>query len=123
MEIFKEIITSIVVTLTGTMITLAGSFLTKWLSTKIKNEKARNALEEAAEVVMQGVVYVRQTYVEGIKGTTLWDKEAMNNASQKAKDYIKENLSKEAINYINSQGKNLEKWIEEQVEIAVQQSK
>lgn len=71
MEIFKEIITSIVVTLTGTMITLAGSFLTKWLSTKIKNEKARNALEEAAEVVMQGVVYVRQTYVEGIKGTTL----------------------------------------------------
>lgn len=71
MEALQEIITTVLLSVVGMMITVAGSLLTKWLSAKIKNEKVRTILEQAVNVVTDGVVYVHQTYVEGLKGTSL----------------------------------------------------
>ena len=123
MEALQEIITTVLLSVVGMMITVAGSLLTKWLSAKIKNEKVRTILEQAVNVVTDGVVYVHQTYVEGLKGTSLWDSAAMAEANKQASSYIKNNLPKEVEEYLNSQGKNVEEWIQEQVEIAVQRTK
>jgi hypothetical protein len=47
----------------------------------------------------------------------------MAEANKQASSYIKNNLPKEVEEYLNSQGKNIEEWIQEQVEIAVQRTK
>lgn len=119
----KEILTTIILSVVGAIISGVGAFIMAWIRSKIKNEKIAKLFDDAYRIVHEGVTYVYQTYVENLKGTSLWNQEAMHNASQKAAEYIQKNLSKEMINFLEQNGKTLEDWIAEQIEIAVQQQK
>lgn len=120
---WKEVLTTIILSVTGVIISSVGAFVMAWIRSKIKNEKLAKIIDEAFFIVQDGVSYIYQTYVEGLKGTSLWDKEAMKAANQKAVDYIYNHLSQEAINYITSNGQNIDEWISEQIEIAIKNSK
>ena len=120
---WQEIVTTIILSVVGAIGTGIGALVIKWLSSKIKSEKAAHLLNEAYQVVHEGVTYVYQTYVEGLKGTSLWNEEAMKNASQQATSYIQKNLPKNVVEFLEANGKTLENWIAEQIEIAVQQQK
>ena len=120
---WQEIVTTIILSVLGAIGSGIGALVVKWLLSKIKNEKAAHLLNEAYQIVHEGVTYVYQTYVEGLKGTSLWDEEAMKNASQQAVNYVQKNLSKDVVEFLEANGKTLEDWIAEQVEIAVQQQK
>lgn len=119
----KEVLTTIILSVIGAVISGVGAFIMAWIRSKIKNEKIAKLFDDAYRVVHEGVTYVYQTYVENLKGTSLWNQEAMQNASQKAAEYIQKNLSKEVISFLEQNGKTLESWIAEQIEIAVQQQK
>lgn len=123
MELAKEILTTVILSVVGIVISGIGAFVMAWIRSKIKNEKTAKLFDDAYKVVHEGVTYVYQTYVENLKGTNLWNQEAMHNASQKAAEYIQKNLSKEMVNFLEQNGKTLESWITEQIEIAVQQQK
>lgn len=120
---WQEILTTIILSVVGVVISGVGAFVMAWIRTKIKDEKLAKIVDEAFFIVQDGVNYVYQTYVEGLKGTSLWDKAAMQTANQKAVDYIYKHLSQEAISYIISKGQNVDEWIAEQIEIAVKNSK
>lgn len=120
---WQEIMTTIIISIVGAIGSGIGALVMKWLLSKIKNEKAAQLLNEAYQIVHEGVTYVYQTYVEGLKGTSLWNEEAMKNANQQAVSYIQKNLSKDVIKFLEENGKTLEDWIAEQIEIAVQQQK
>lgn len=120
---WQEIVTTIILSVVGAIGSGIGALVIKWLSSKIKSEKAAHLLNEAYQVVHEGVTYVYQTYVEGLKGTSLWNEEAMKNASQQAATYIQKNLPKNVVEFLEANGKTLEDWIAEQIEIAVQQQK
>jgi 6-phosphogluconate dehydrogenase (decarboxylating) len=79
--------------------------------------------DDAYKIIHNGVTYVYQTYVEGLKGTDLWDDVAKQTARQKAFEYIQKNLSAEAIRFLEQNGTVIEEWIQEQIEIAVNQQK
>ena len=123
MELAKEILTSIILSIVGVVISGIGAFVMAWIRSKIKNEKVAKILDDAYRIIHEGVAYVYQTYVEGLKGTDLWDDAAKQAAQQKAFEYVQKNLSSEVVKFLEQNGTILEEWIREQIEIAVNQQK
>lgn len=120
---WQEIVTQVVLAIIGVFISALGTVITYIVNKKIKDDKAKELLKGALDVVMGGVQYTYQTYVENLKGTSLWDKTAMETANQKAIDYIKNNLSADMVKYLQDNGKDITTWIKEQIEIAIKKSK
>lgn len=119
----KEILTTIILSVIGAIISGIGAFIMAWIRSKIKNEKVAKIIDDAYRIVNEGVMYVYQTYVDSLKGTDLWDDAAKETARQKAFEYINKNLSTEVVNFLEQNGATLKEWIAEQIEIAVQQQK
>ena len=120
---WRQILTEIIISILGIVLTAVSGYVMAWISSKIKDEKMKRILNEALQTVSNGVDFVYQTYVEGLKGTSLWDKNAMKEASNRAMEYITANLTEDAKAFISKNGKDLAEWIKEQIEIAVQKSK
>lgn len=120
---WRQILTEIIISILGIVLTAVSGYVMAWISSKIKDEKMKRILNEALQIVSNGVDFVYQTYVEGLKGTSLWDENAMKEASNRAMEYITANLTEDAKAFISKNGKDLAEWIKEQIEIAVQKSK
>ena len=120
---WRQILTEIIISILGIVLTAVSGYVMAWISSKIKDEKMKRILNEALQTVSNGVDFVYQTYVEGLKGTSLWDKNAMKEASNRAMEYITANLTEDAKAFISKNGKDLAEWIKEQIEIAIQKSK
>lgn len=123
MELAKEILTSVILSVVGVVISGIGAFVIAWIRSKIKNENVAKMFDDAYRIIHEGVTYVFQTYVEELKGTDLWDDAAKQAAQQKAFEYIQKNLSSEVVKFLEQNGTVLEEWIREQIEIAVNQQK
>ena len=120
---WRQILTEIIISILGIVLTAVSGYVMAWISSKIKDEKMKRILNEALQIVSNGVDFVYQTYVEGLKGTSLWDENAMKEASNRAMEYITANLTEDAKAFISKNGKDLAEWIKEQIEIAIQKSK
>ena len=120
---WRQILTEIIISILGIVLTAVSGYVMAWISSKIKDEKIKRILNEALQTVSNGVDFVYQTYVEGLKGTSLWDENAMKEASSRAMEYVKANLTEDAKTFISKNGKDLAEWIKEQIEIAIQKSK
>lgn len=120
---WRQILTEVIISILGIVITVVSGYIIAWINSKIKDEKIKRILNDALKIVSNGVDYVYQTYVEKLKGTTLWDADAMKEASNRAMEYINANLTEEAKAFISKNGKNLAEWIKEQIEIAIKKSK
>lgn len=123
MDLLKEILTTVILSVVGVIVSGVGAFVMSWIRSKIKNDKIAQMADDAYRIINEGVIYVYQTYVEGLKGTDLWDENAKQAAQQKAFDYISKNLSSEIIKFLQQNGTVIEEWILEQIEIAVQNHK
>lgn len=86
------------------------------ISTKIKNEKARELLDGATTVVSNVVKATYQTYVESIKGTDAWTKDAQEKALQYAVTAARSQLSEEVEQYISDNFGDVETWIKTIIE-------
>ena len=120
---WRQILTEVIISILGIVITVVSGYIIAWINSKIKDEKIKRILNDALKIVSNGVDYVYQTYVEELKGTTLWDADAMKEASNRAMEYINANLTEEAKAFISKNGKDLAEWIKEQIEIAIKKSK
>lgn len=86
------------------------------INTKIKNEKARALLDSATTVVSNVVKATYQTYVESIKGTDAWTKDAQEKALQTAVAAARSQLSEEVEKYISDNFGDVETWIKSLIE-------
>lgn len=120
---WQKLVTDIVIWALGLLATSGGAYLVNLIRTKVKNEKIQNILLGAVNIVQDGVDYTYQTFVENMKGTTLWDDAAKEVALNKALDYAKMNLSDKAKNLITKDYGDLETWIKNQIEVAIKKSK
>lgn len=120
---WQKLVTDIVIWVLGLLATSGGAYLVNLIRTKVKNEKIQNILLGAINIVQDGVDYTYQTFVENMKGTTLWDDAAKEAALNKALDYAKTNLSDKAKNLITRDYGDLEVWIKNQIEVAIKKSK
>lgn len=120
---WQKLVTDIIIWALGLLATSGGAYLVNLIRTKVKSEKIQNILLGAVNIVQDGVDYTYQTFVENMKGTTLWDDAAKEAALNKAVDYAKTNLSDKAKNLIAKDYGDLETWIKNQIEVAIKKSK
>lgn len=123
---FENLANQIAFWVITTVLTIVGGFIVKWINAKIagiKDEKLQKILSGAKDIVFDGVKYTYQTYVEEIKGTNVWDKEAQAAAMKKTVDYVKGTLTPQAKDYIVANYGDLEAWIKQQAEVQINNAK
>ena len=115
--------TDILITIISTAVTALLSWgiakLTKWVDSKIGDSKKASMLNNAIFAVSNAVKATWQTYVQAIKGTEAWTKEAQTAALNKAVKTAKEQLSAEVQEYITENFGSLDKWLVSQVESTI----
>ena len=73
---------------------------TTWMNDKLKDKKSQKYAQEALDIVVSCVKTTYQTYVEAIKGTDLWDKDAQEYAFQMSLNNAKAQLNLDVQSYI-----------------------
>lgn len=113
---WTEILFSILgVILTG-LASWGTTVLIQWLNTKIKNKELAAFAATILTIVNSAVKATYQSYVEGLKGTDAWTKEAQEQALQMALDTVKSELTTGAIAYIQEQHGDVDKYIKTLIE-------
>lgn len=116
---WSEIILSVVSVILTALATWGVGKLTAWLNIKIKDKTALKYINDAIEVVKTVVKATYQTYVEGIKGSELWDEEAQKKALNDALNCAKAQLSEGAKEYISENFGDLDTYLINQIESAI----
>ena len=118
-EILLNVLSCVVTAVIIPLITLLGSKLIKWISSKIDNEKTSIYITEATTIVLDAVKCVFQTYVEALKKEGSFNKDAQLIALNKAKDIVLAQLSDDIKDYINKNFGNVDTWINTQIEASI----
>lgn len=90
--------------------------LIQWFNSKIKNKELAAFAATVLTVVSSAVKATYQSYVEGLKGTDAWTKEAQEKALHMALTTAKEELTTEALAYIQEQHGDVDKYIKMLIE-------
>ena len=114
-ELTQIIFSSLSIIITG-LASWATSALVKWLNTKIKNQELTEFANTILNVVNSTVKATYQSYVEGLKGTDAWTKEAQEKALSIALETAKEGLTTEALKYIKEHHGDIDKYIKTLIE-------
>ena len=103
---WTEILFSVLgVILTG-LASWGTTVLIQWFNSKIKNKELAAFATTVLTVVSSAVKATYQSYVEGLKGTDAWTKEAQEKAE----------LTTEALAYIQEQHGDIDKYIKMLIE-------
>lgn len=127
-------IKEILIELCVAVITVVVPILTRYLILVIKN-MAESAAADAEDVKVQGYIleiaqaitdavsYTNQTYVDALKASGGFTKEAQLEALQKALDTAKASLSGSAVQFINEVYGDLTEYLTPKIEAAVRAQK
>lgn len=118
-EIITSIISIVVTTVVLPLITLGGTKLIQYLNSKIKDENAKRILTSIANSVERAVRVVFQTYVESLKKSGTFDKEAQKKALVIAKQEVMRELDIEAKEFIVNNYGDLNAYITNQIEATI----
>jgi hypothetical protein len=113
---FQEILFSALGVIITGLATWGTTVAINWLNSKIKNKELAAFAATILTVVNAAVKATYQSYVEGLKGTDAWTKEAQEKALQMALDTVKSELTTGAINYIEEQYGDVDKYIRTLIE-------
>ena len=83
----------------------------KWITSKIKNKEVAGLVTTILTIATNAVKSTYQSYVEAIKGTDDWTKEAQQNALQLALKTAKAELTTEALAYIQEQHGDIDVYL------------
>ena len=92
------------------------SVFTNWMNTKLANKKSAIFAESILNIVVNCVKATYQTYVESLKGTDLWTKEAQETALQMALTTAKSQLTNDAKEYITENYGGLDEYLTSLIE-------
>lgn len=115
MNVLSAVVTAVVLPL----ISIGGSRLIAYINGKIKNDEAAKTLSVATEIVTNAVRSVFQTYVESLKVSGTFTKEAQLYALNKAKEIALAQMNEETKAYITENYGNLEYWLTVQIEATI----
>ncbi|HIX46811.1 MAG TPA: hypothetical protein H9737_03875 [Candidatus Borkfalkia faecigallinarum] len=113
---WQSIVVPIAVTAATALISWGLTLLTALVKGKIGDETAAKYLNGAIGIVDGAVKATYQTYVQALKESGDFDKEAQLAALEKAKYAALAQLSEDAKEYIRALYGDLDKWLETQIE-------
>ena len=108
---FQEILFSAIGTILTGLLAWLVSIITNWINSKIKDKNAAKILTSVTALVTNVVQATYQSYVEALKGTDAWTKEAQEAALNKALTTIKSQLNSEGIKFIEENYGNVEEYL------------
>lgn len=118
-QILLNILAAITTCIILPLISFLGIKLSQWLSTKIKDEKAKALFTKATEIVTNAVRTTFQTYVESLKNSGSFGKDEQLIALNKAKQIITSELTEELKTFISENYGDLQAWISNQIEASI----
>ena len=113
---FQEILFSAIGTILTGLLAWLVSMATSWISTKIKDKNAAKMMTTILTIVTDAVQATYQTYVEALKGTDAWTKEAQEKALNMALTTIKKQLTQESAKFITENYGNIEEYLKTLIE-------
>ena len=111
MEQFWTIFWSAIGVILMGLATWVSSFVTSWLSTKIKDKKLQELATKLNEIVTRAVMTVTQTYVESMKKKNAFDGEAQKEALDKCLAIIKTQLTQELRDYVEENFGDIQSYL------------
>ena len=118
-QILLNILAAVTTCIILPLISFLGIKLSQWLSTKIKDEKAKALFTKAVDIVTNAVRVTFQTYVESLKNSGSFGKDEQLIALNKAKDIITSELTEELKTFISENYGDLQTWIKNQIEASI----
>lgn len=126
----KDILTNALYDVAITVIIALGGAAIAFLRTKISsinsnssNELANRIRWEVESAVEDAVMAVNQTFVEELKKKNLFDKEAQEEAFDRALDGTLKALSQSTVEFINNTYGDITIWLKDKIEAAVNRNK
>lgn len=113
---WQEILFTLLVTIIGIVSAWGMTLLKTWLADKLADKKTGKFILEILEITERAVKATYQTYVESLKGTDAWTKEAQEKALKLALDEILAELSDDTKAYIESNYGNVSKYLTQVIE-------
>lgn len=118
-EVILNVLTVLVISVILPLISVIGGYLTNWLSSKIGNEKAKNLVSKAQEIVVSAVQAVFQAYVDSLKKEGSFDKKNQLIALNKAKDIALNQMTNEVRQCIIRNYGDLDVWLNTKIEATI----
>ena len=118
-QILLNVLAAVTTCIILPLISFLGIKLSQWLSTKIKDEKAKALFTKATEIVTNAVRVTFQTYVESLKNSGSFGKDEQLIAFNKAKQIITSELTEELKTFISENYGDLQAWISNQIEASI----
>ena len=118
-QILLNILAAVTTCIILPLISFLGIKLSQWLNTKIKDEKARNLLNQANEIVINAVKSVFQTYVESLKNSGGFGEAEQKEALNRAKTIITSELTEELKTFLVQNYGDLTVWVTNQIEASI----
>lgn len=118
-ELLLNILSVVVSAIVLPLISIGGTYLIKWINSKIKNQESAKLLSDAANIVLNAVRSVTQTYVDSLKVSGKFDEASQKLALLKAKDIVLSQMSTELKTFISDNYGNLEFWLSNQIEASI----
>lgn len=118
-EILINVISVIVTVVVIPLITWGGTEFIKLVKAKTNNTKATEYLTVATNIVTSAVKSVFQTYVESLKNSGSFSKEAQAIALARAKDTVISQVSDDVKNYITTNYGDFNTWLTNQIEATI----
>lgn len=118
-QILLNVLAAVTTCIILPLISFLGIKLSQWLSTKIKDEKAKALFTKATEIVTNAVRTTFQTYVESLKNSGSFGKDEQLIALNKAKQIITSELTEELKTFISENYGDLQAWISNQIEASI----
>lgn len=126
----KDILTNVLYDVAITIVIALGGAAIAFLRTKISsinnissNELANRIRWEVESAVEDAVMAVNQTFVEELKKKNLFDKEAQEEAFDRALDGTLKALSQSTVEFINNTYGDITIWLKDKIEAAVNRNK
>ena len=115
-DIFVNYLLPAIGTALAGLLSWGTTVLIKWLNSKIKNKEIAGFATAILTVTSNAVKATYQSYVQAIKGTDAWTKEAQEEALQQALETAKSEMTNGAIDYIKTTHGDVDTYLKTLIE-------
>jgi molecular chaperone GrpE (heat shock protein) len=120
---WKDLLIYIIQSLCGLVISVGIPYIFTLIRKKIKDEKLARIIDRVENIVSKTVTLVNQTYVDALKESNLFDKEAQIAAFEMCKERVLAMLNDEAVKAIAETFGDFDEWIRTLIEAYVRDNK
>ena len=123
MDFRNEVIFPALATILTGLASWGVAVFVNWLNSKIKNNKARAAVENVRDIITAAVAQTSQNFVDDLKKSGEFSADRQREAFMMTFDAVKKQLTVEAAAAINAITADAEAWISAEIEKAVKANK